>query len=428
MKVLIVGHGGREHALAWKAAKSNSVEKIYVAPGNAGTANENKTENVPINSTDLPKLLDFAKHNQIDLTIIGPEAPLAAGIVDLFQKEKLRCFGPLKVCAQLESSKHFSKRFMQRFHIPTGSFAAFTDINEAVEYIENLNYSKMVIKADGLAAGKGVIIAKDKKEAITAAEDMLIGNIFGQAGHCIVIEEFLEGQEISYIALVDGTHILPLATSQDHKTRDNGNKGPNTGGMGAFSPAYHIDDDLQARILTEIMMPTVEGMKKMGHSYVGFLYAGLMLTQDGTPKVLEYNCRLGDPEIEPIVMRLKSDLIDLIEKAIEKKLDQVQIEWDSRSALGVVLTAGGYPDGYRKGDIIHGLTEMNGEDYKIFHAGTAFKNGKIVTSGGRVLCVTALGDTLKQAKEKAYQVAAPIAWENIYYRTDIGLHSLKEDA
>lgn len=420
MKILIVGSGGREHALAWKAAQCDYVEQIYVAPGNAGTAHELKTQNISIGSSDIPHLLQFAKNQKIDLTIVGPEAPLAAGIVDIFNKEKLLCFGPAKAAAQLESSKQFSKRFMKRFKIPTASYAAFTDIDEAVEYIKNLPYSKMVVKADGLAAGKGVVIANNKQDAITAAEDMLVGNMFGNAGHCIIIEEFLEGEEASFIAMVDGEHILPLASSQDHKTRDNGDRGPNTGGMGAYSPASNITSELQTRIMNEIMLPTIIGMKKMGHPYVGFLYAGVMVTKDGTPKVLEYNCRLGDPETQPIMMRLKSDLVALCLNALKNKLGEATIEWDSRPALGVVLTAGGYPDQYRKGDIIHGLTGNSSSTWKIFHAGTAIKNGQVVTSGGRVLCVTALGEDIKDAQTRAYQVAAPINWENIYYRTDIG--------
>lgn len=420
MKILIVGNGGREHALAWKAGQSPLVEEIFVAPGNAGTAHENKTQNIPIGSGDIAHLLEFAKRQAIDLTIVGPEPPLAAGITDIFTKEKLRCFGPTKVAAQLEASKHFSKQFMNRFNIPTAKYAAFTDINEAVEYIKNLSYTKMVVKANGLAAGKGVVIAHSKEEAITAAEDMLIGNVFGKAGNTIIIEEFLEGEEASFIAIVDGTHIIPLASSQDHKTRDNGDVGPNTGGMGAFSPACNITEELQDRVMSEIMLPTINGMKKMGHNYVGFLYAGLMVTRDGTPKVLEYNCRLGDPETQPIMMRLKSDLIDMCLHALDKKLDQISVEWDSRAALGVVLTAGGYPDQYRKGDVIHGLQEQINSGCKIFHAGTAIKNGKVVTSGGRVLCVTALGENIQEAQQRAYRLITPINWENIYYRTDIG--------
>lgn len=420
MNILIIGSGGREHALAWKAAQSSQVEKIFVAPGNAGTANEKKTENIAISSTDLLQLVSFAKHNQVGLTIVGPEAPLAAGIVDLFKKEKLTCFGPSKFSAQLEASKHFSKQFMHRFKIPTAKYAAFTDIDEAVEYIKNLEYSRMVVKADGLAAGKGVIIAPNKQVAISAAEDMLIGNMFGQAGRCIIIEEFVEGEEASVMAIADGAHLVPLASSQDHKTRDDGDKGPNTGGMGAYSPASNIDEALQSRIFKEILLPTLQGMNKIGHPYVGFLYAGIMITSDGTPKVLEYNCRLGDPETQPIMMRLKSDLIDLCLSATNKQLDKVNIQWDERPALGVVLTAGGYPDQYRKGDIIHGLSTEQSPSWKIFHAGTAVRNGKYITSGGRVLCVTALGETIKEAQEKAYQIVAPIQWENIYYRTDIG--------
>lgn len=425
MKILIVGSGGREHAIAWKAAQSPLVEQIFVAPGNAGTAHEVKTQNIAINSSDIKHLLEFAKRQAIDLTIVGPEAPLAAGIVDIFNKEKLLCFGPTKAATQLESSKHFSKKFMQRFKIPTANYAAFSDIDEAVEYIKNLSYSKMVVKADGLAAGKGVVIAATKQEAISAAEDMLIGNLFGHAGHKIIIEEFLEGEETSFIGIVDGDHILALASSQDHKARDNGDRGPNTGGMGAYSPATNLTNDLESQIMNEIMLPTIKGMAKLGHRYVGFLYAGIMLTKDGSPKVLEYNCRLGDPETQPIMMRLKSDIIELCLNALSKKLDQTEIEWDSRPALGVVLTAGGYPDQYRKGDIIHGLTSDTGSNWKIFHAGTAIKNGQVVTSGGRVLCVTALGDDIKEAQKKAYEVISPIKWENIYYRTDIGHRAIR---
>ncbi len=425
MKLLIIGSGGREHALAWKVAQSPLVNQIYVAPGNAGTAIEEKTENINISSTNLPHLLKFAKDQKIDLVIIGPEAPLAAGITDLFQKEKIRCFGPTRAAAQLEASKHFSKQFMQRFNIPSANYAAFTKIDEAIDYINRSPNSKMVIKADGLAAGKGVIIAQSKEEAITAAEDMLIGNVFGSSGQCIIIEEFLEGSEASFIALVDGSHILPLASSQDHKTRDNEDKGPNTGGMGAYSPACNLDKPLQDRIMNEILLPTLQGMTKIGHPYVGFLYAGIMITPEGAPKVLEYNCRLGDPETQAILMRLKSDLVELCLKAMDKELDQAKIEWDERPALSVVLAAGGYPDNYRKGDIIHGLSHEHHENWKIFHAGTAMENGQFVTSGGRVLCVTALGETIEEAQKKAYQVAAPIEWENIYYRTDIGYRALE---
>ncbi len=314
---------------------------------------------------------------------------------------------------------------MHRFKIPTANYAAFTDIDEAVEYIKNLPYSQIVVKADGLTAGKGVIIAQNKQEAITAAENMLIGNVFGHAGHCIIIEEFLEGEEASFIAIVDSDHVLPLASSQDHKTRDNGDKGPNTGGMGAYSPACNISPGVQSRIMEEIMLPTIYGMKKIGYPYVGFLYAGLMISKEGSPKVLEYNCRLGDPETQAIMMRLNSDLVELCLSALDKKLDSIHLEWDTRCALGVVLTAGGYPDQYRKGDTIRGLPP-NDENCKIFHAGTAIKNGQVVTSGGRVLCVTALGENIQEAQKKAYQIAAPIEWENIYYRTDIGYRAIRE--
>jgi phosphoribosylamine--glycine ligase len=429
MNILVIGEGGREHAIAWKAVQSPQVNKVYVAPGNAGTAMERNVENIPISSTDLPSLLAFAKKNKIELTIVGPETPLARGITDLFSKEKLTCFGPTQAAAQLESSKHFSKQFMQKFNIPTAKYAAFSNIDEAVNYIKNLECTRIVIKADGLAAGKGVIIAQNKQEAIAATKDMLVGNLFGEAGHCIIIEEFLEGEEASFIAMVDGNHVLPLASSQDHKARDNGDRGPNTGGMGACSPAYNINAALQTRIMNEIMLPTVSGMNKIGYRYTGFLYAGIMITTDGSPKVLEYNCRLGDPEAQAILMRLKSDLVELCLMAINEKLNEVNIEWDTRPALTVVLTAGGYPGQYHKGDTIYGLNQEKSTHWKIFHAGTAIENGKIVTSGGRVLGVTALGETIKAAQQEAYQVIAPIKWENIYYRTDIGykaIYSYKE--
>lgn len=426
MKILIIGGGGREHALAWKVAQSPQVSEIFVAPGNAGTALEHKTTNTNIATSDLSGLLEFTKKNNIDLSIVGPEAPLAAGIVDIFKKEKLVCFGPSKSAAQLESSKCFSKEFMSRYSIPTAKHASFTNISAAITYINSMSLP-LVIKADGLAAGKGVIICKTRLEAINAAEDMLVGNIFGSAGRKIVIEEFLEGEEVSFIALVDGKNILPLASSQDHKARDNGDQGPNTGGMGAYSPAYNITSELQQRIIAEIMEPTIRGIAKEGHPYSGFLYAGLMITPNGQPKVLEFNCRLGDPETQPILMRMKSDLVELCMAAIDKKLDQTTVEWDNRVALSVVLTAGGYPNQYRKGDAISGLMQGNSNDWKIFHAGTAFKDGKVVTSGGRVLCITALGDTVKQAYERAYEIITPIEWDNIYYRTDIGHRAIEHE-
>lgn len=427
MKILIVGSGGREHALAWKVAKSPKVTEIFVAPGNAGTIFENKTINIEITSSDISSLTAFAKQNRIDLTIVGPEAPLAAGIVDIFKKEKLLCFGPSRAAAQLEASKVFSKEFMIRYGIPTAKHACFTNISAAVSFIQSMPLP-LVIKADGLAAGKGVIIAKSRVEAINAAEDMLVGNIFGSAGRKIVVEEFIEGEEASFIALVDGKNILPLASSQDHKARDNGDQGPNTGGMGAYSPAYNITNELQERVMHEIMQPTIHGMIKEGHPYTGFLYAGLMITKAGKPKVLEFNCRLGDPETQPILMRMKSDLIDLCFAAVNKELDQTSVDWDERVALSVVLTAGGYPNQYRKGDIISGLTqEEDSLDWKIFHAGTALKDGKVVTSGGRVLCITALGDTVTQAQQRAYQIATPIEWDNIYYRTDIGHRAIENE-
>lgn len=426
MKILIVGGGGREHALAWKIAQSPKVSEIFVAPGNAGTDLEQKTQNIPISTTDIPGLIDFAKRTKIDLTVVGPEAPLAAGIVDAFKKEKLVCLGPSKSAAQLESSKSYSKAFMTRYGIPTAKHASFTNISAAISYINSMSLP-LVIKADGLAAGKGVIIAKTRIDAINAAEDMLVGNMFGNAGRKIVVEEFLEGEEASFIALVDGKHILPLASSQDHKARDNGDQGPNTGGMGAYSPAYNITEELEARIINEIMYPTLRGMENEGHPYSGFLYAGLMIGHDGQPKVLEYNCRLGDPETQPILMRMKSDLIDLCFAAVDNKLETMAVEWDSRVALSVVLTAGGYPNQYRKGDIIFGLIREDSDDWKVFHAGTALRDGKVVTSGGRVLCITALGNTIKQAYEKAYKIISPIEWDNIYYRTDIGHRAIEHD-
>ncbi len=424
MKILIVGSGGREHALAWKAKQSDDVDMVYVAPGNAGTALESGMENIAISSDDIPALLEFAQNNHIDLTIIGPEAPLVAGIVDTFNAAGLNCFGPSSAAAQLEGSKTFCKDFMARHQIPTAEYQTFTDTEKAIAYIQQKG-APIVVKADGLAAGKGVIVAETQQQAIDAVNDMLSGNRFGEAGHRVVIEEFLQGEEASFIVIADGKQALPMATSQDHKARDNGDTGPNTGGMGAYSPAPVVTDEIYQRVMDEVINPTLKGMAEDGHEYTGFLYAGLMISPDGAIKVLEYNCRFGDPETQPIMMRLKSDLVKLCQAALNQQLDQTSTEWDSRAALGVVLAAGGYPDNYQKGDIISGLPEHESEDCKVFHAGTAEKDGHIVTAGGRVLCACALGKDIKEALQKAYQLANKISWNNVYYRTDIGFKAIK---
>ncbi|WP_198246762.1 phosphoribosylamine--glycine ligase [methane-oxidizing endosymbiont of Gigantopelta aegis] len=424
MKVLIVGSGGREHALAWKAKQSAGVETVFVAPGNAGTEREAGIENIAISSDDIPALLDFAKQQRIDLTIIGPEAPLVAGIVDRFNEAGLPCFGPTAEAAQLEGSKSFCKDFMARHKIPTAEYQTFTDTAEAIAYIHEKG-APIVVKADGLAAGKGVIVAETEQQAIDAVNDMLAGNRFGEAGHRVVIEEFLAGEEASFIVIADGEHALPMATSQDHKARNNGDTGPNTGGMGAYSPAPVVTEAVYQRVMDDVITPTLKGMAKDGHPYTGFLYAGLMISPDGTVKVLEYNCRFGDPETQPIMMRLKSDLVQLCQAALDKKLQQTKTEWDSRPALGVVLAAGGYPDAYKKGDVIEGLPEKEQDDLKVFHAGTASQGNNIVTAGGRVLCVCALGDDIADAQKKAYQGVEKIHWNGVYYRTDIGFKAIK---
>ncbi len=426
MNILVIGSGGREHALAWKAAQSNQVETVYVAPGNAGTALENKVENVAIDSMDFAALTDFAKNNRVGLTIVGPEAPLVAGVVDYFQARGLRCFGPSKGASQLEGSKAFTKDFLARHNIPTAAYRNFTEIEPAIAYIKSQG-TPIVIKADGLAAGKGVILAQDEHEAITAVKDMLAGNAFGEAGHRVVIEEFLIGEEASFIVMVDGKNILPLATSQDHKARDNGDLGPNTGGMGAYSPAPVVTPQIHAAAMQKVIQPTVEGMAAEGNDYTGFLYAGLMISADGSIKVLEYNCRFGDPETQPIMLRLKSDLVELCQAAIDGKLDTVDAQYDDRAAVGVVLASGGYPEAYNKGDIISGLPNQEAEGEKVFHAGTARKDGHVVTSGGRVLCVTALGSTVSKAQERAYNLAKKITWDNVYYRTDIGYRAIARE-
>ena len=426
MKVLIIGNGGREHALAWKTAESDQVEKVFVAPGNAGSASENKVENVNIGVTDIADLVAFAKKENIDLTIVGPEAPLVIGVVDAFEKEGLAIFGPTAAAAQLEGSKAFTKDFLARHNIPTASYGNFTEIEPAVAYIKQQG-APIVVKADGLAAGKGVILAQTEAEAIAAVEDMLQGNSFGDAGSRVVIEEFLVGEEASFICMVDGETVLPMATSQDHKARDNGDLGPNTGGMGAYSPAPVVTPEIHDRIMNEVIMPTVKGMNAEGNRYRGFLYAGVMITADGTPKTLEYNCRFGDPETQPIMMRLRSDLAQMCLAAVNGKLDTVEADWDPRASLGVVLAAGGYPADYPKGDVISGLDTVLAEGQKVFQAGTALKDGKVVTNGGRVLCAVALGDTVAQAQSAAYDVVNTLSWDKVYFRTDIGHRAIARE-
>ena len=427
MKILVIGSGGREHALAWKVAQSPKVSEVYVAPGNAGTALEPKVSNVPIKATDINGLLQLAQRERIDLTIVGPEAPLVAGIVDAFQVAKLACFGPSKAAARLEGSKGFTKDFLARHNIPTAAYERFTDFDAATAYIESQG-APIVIKADGLAAGKGVVLAETIPEAIDAARNMLSGDAFGDAGRSVVVEEFLRGEEASSIVMVDGRHILPFATSQDHKAHDDGDRGPNTGGMGAYSPAPVVTEALQARIMAEIIEPTVQAMAAEGNPYTGFLYAGLMITADSTPKVLEYNCRFGDPEAQPVLLRLKSDLVALIAAALRGQLDKMTIDWDPRVALGVVMASGGYPGSYSKGYVISGLTSNDDDSQKVFHAGTTERDGQIVTEGGRVLCVTALGKTVTSAQTKAYELAQRINWKDVYYRRDIGHRAIARES
>lgn len=428
MNILIVGGGGREHALAWKVAQSNQVRRVYVAPGNAGTAREPKVTNIGITADDPPDLLKFALGHHVDLTIIGPEVPLVLGISDLFSAAGLRCFGPSKAAAQLEGSKAFAKDFLARHHLPTARYQSFSDPDAAEAYIRTMG-APVVVKADGLAAGKGVILAQSEDEAITAVRGMLSGADFGAAGQRVVVEEFLVGEEASFIVITDGEHILPLASSQDHKARDNGDQGPNTGGMGAYSPAPVITPELHTQIMAEIIAPTVQGMAAEGNRYVGFLYAGLMMTAEG-PKVLEYNCRLGDPETQPLILRLCSDLVELCEAALDGRLHEAEVAWDPRPALGVVMTAAGYPGRYRQGDVISGLPTPDEElgDAKLFHAGTQeTKDGQVVTHGGRVLCATALGATVAEAQSLAYNLARQVDWEGVYYRTDIGYRAIARE-
>ena len=425
MKVLVIGSGGREHALAWKAAQSAQVTQVFVAPGNAGTAIEPKLENVALDVLDFDGLVAFAKDNQVELTIVGPEAPLVEGVVDRFQQEGLAIFGPSAGAAQLEGSKAFTKDFLARQKIPTAEYQNFTEIEPALEYLREKG-APIVVKADGLAAGKGVIVAMTLEEAEDAVKDMLAGNAFGDAGSRVVIEEFLDGEEASFIVMVDGKNVLPMATSQDHKRVGDKDTGPNTGGMGAYSPAPVVTQEIHDRIMAEVIMPTVEGMAAEGNDYTGFLYAGLMIMADGTPKVIEYNCRFGDPETQPIMLRLKSDLVGLCQAALAGELDKAEAEWDQRQSLGVVLAAGGYPGDYNKGDVISGLPE-EAEGLKVFHAGTKLVDGQVTTHGGRVLCATALGNTVGEAQANAYKLAEQISWEGMFYRSDIGYRAIARE-
>ncbi|GGI80668.1 phosphoribosylamine--glycine ligase [Shewanella gelidii] len=426
MNVLVIGGGGREHALAWKAAQSPQVTTVYVAPGNAGTLLEPNIENVAIDACDIEALLAFAQEKQVELTIVGPEAPLVIGVVDAFRAAGLAIFGPTKDAAQLEGSKAFTKDFLARHNIPTAAYQNFTEIAPAKAYVAQMG-CPIVIKADGLAAGKGVIIAETQAQADAAIEDMLEGNKFGEAGSRVVVEEFLVGEEASFIVMVDGENILPMATSQDHKARDNGDNGPNTGGMGAYSPAPVVTQAVHDWTMNHVIRPTVDGMAAEGNVYTGFLYAGLMIAPDGSAKVLEYNCRFGDPETQPIMMRLKSDLVALCLAACKGELDQVTAEYDSRPAVGVVLAAGGYPEAYRKGDVIEGLS-LGTQDAKIFHAGTASQDEQVVTNGGRVLCATALGLNVTEAQKAAYQLVDQVHWDDVYFRTDIAYRAIAREA
>jgi phosphoribosylamine--glycine ligase len=427
MKVLIVGSGGREHALAWKCAQSELVDEVLVAPGNAGTAGEDKVRNVAVSADDIDALASLAQEVAAGLTIIGPEAPLVAGVVDRFVELGLPCFGPNARAAQLEGSKAFTKDFLARHTIPTAAYKNFSDLEPALAYIREQG-APIVIKADGLAAGKGVIVARTLAEAEQAATAMLAGGSFGAAGATIVVEEFLDGEEASFIVVTDGETILPLATSQDHKARDDGDVGPNTGGMGAYSPAPVVTADVERRIMRQVIQPTLTGMRADGNPYLGFLYAGLMIMPDGTPKVIEFNCRLGDPETQPIMMRLQSDLVEICKATIDGTLDQQGTDWDTRAALGVVLAAGGYPGGYAKGHAISGLEAADSDSQKVFHAGTCMNGDDVVTSGGRVLCVVGLGDTVSSAAASAYDAARKIDWQDVYNRNDIGHRAIAREA
>ncbi|EXB74051.1 phosphoribosylamine--glycine ligase [Acinetobacter sp. 230853] len=425
MNILVLGSGGREHALAWKIAQDDQVAKVFVAPGNAGTATENKCENVALDILDTPAIINFAKNNAIDLIIVGPEAPLVNGVVDACREAGVKIWGPTKFAAQLEGSKAFAKHFLKRHNIPTAFYDVFTEVDAAKAFVEK-NGAPIVIKADGLAAGKGVIVAMTNEEAFAAIDDMLAGNKFGNAGSRVVIEEFLAGEEASFICMIDGDNILPMATSQDHKRIFEGDQGPNTGGMGAYSPAPVVTADVFEKTMNEVMRPTVEGMKKDGHVYTGFLYAGLMIDEQGQPKVIEFNCRFGDPETQPIMMRLKSSLVDLVQAGIEGNLPS-EAEWDERKTVGIVLASKGYPETSSSGDVISGLnTEM--ADAKVFHAGTkANENGEIVTAGGRVLCVTALGNTIGEAQAKALELCQKVTFNGVQYRKDIGYRAIARE-
>jgi phosphoribosylamine---glycine ligase len=423
MKLLVVGGGGREHAMAWRLAQSKKVQVVYVAPGNGGTATEPNVQNVPL--TEIESLVAFAQREEIAFTVVGPEAPLAAGIVDAFRAKGLRIFGPTKAAAQLESSKDFAKAFLNRHSIPTARYQTFTDASAAHAYVDSQG-APIVIKADGLAAGKGVVVAMNEGEAHQAIDMMLVDNKMGGAGARVVIEEFLEGEEASFIVMVDGKHVLALASSQDHKRLHDADKGPNTGGMGAYSPAPVVTPEVNARVLREIIMPTITGMASEGVVYTGFLYAGLMISPGGKAKVIEFNCRLGDPETQPIMARIKSDWVPVVEAAIDGKLDQVEIEWDRRVALGVVMAAANYPDSPRTGDPIHGLPKSNppNSDVLVFHAGTTISDQQVVTNGGRVLCVTGLGDSTKVAQQKAYEYANKLHFDGMHMRSDIGYRAI----
>lgn len=426
MKVLVIGSGGREHALAWRAIQSPQVDTVYVAPGNAGTAQEKGVENIALAAGDIDGLLAFASRQRIALTIVGPEAPLVAGIVDRFKQAGLPCFGPTAAAAQLEGSKAFAKDFMARHGIPTAAYGNFTDIDEAITFIHQLG-APVVVKADGLAAGKGVIIARTLEEAEGAVRDMLAGNAFGTAGHRVVVEEFLSGEEASFIVMADGDNILPLATSQDHKARDEGDLGPNTGGMGAYSPAPVIDDELHQKAMETVIRPTIRGMAEQGMPFTGFLYAGLMISPDGDTKVLEFNVRFGDPETQPIMMRLQSDLAELCLAAVEGRLDQVTAEWDPRPALAVVMAAGGYPGDYSKGHVISGLDDASQGETHVFHAGTSLLDDRTVTAGGRVLCVCALAENVRDAATAAYSGCEKIHWDGAFFRRDIGYRAIRRE-
>jgi phosphoribosylamine--glycine ligase len=427
VKVLIIGSGGREHALAWKIAQDDNVTKVFVTPGNAGTASEAKVENVAIDVLDQQALAELAQREDVALTIVGPEAPLVVGLVDFFQSKGLKCFGPSQQAAQLEGSKAFTKDFLARHNIPSAAYGNFTELEPALAYLREKG-APIVIKADGLAAGKGVIVAMTMAEAEAAVNDMLAGNRFGDAGHRVVIEEFLQGEEASFIVMVDGENVLPMATSQDHKRIGDGDTGPNTGGMGAYSPAPVVTADVHERIMQEVIYPTVRGMAAEGNPYTGFLYAGLMIDDSGAPKVIEFNCRFGDPETQPILMRLRSSLTALCLTALEGKLDSATADWDPRPSLGVVMAAGGYPeDGYRKGDRIEGLYGADSADLKVFHAGTRLEDGQVLTCGGRVLCVTALGESVAAAQARAYQGLTGIHWTDCQYRRDIGYRAVQRE-